>query len=66
MFGESIVGLPLYDILKLNENYIKNELQLQVTTRRKKASVLGLLATRNAIHKYLQDGKVDDFSDILE
>jgi len=28
---------------------------MEVTERRKKASVLALLATRNAIHKYLKD-----------
>lgn len=66
MFGESIIGLSIQEILDLNEEYIKNTLKLEVTTRRKKASVLALLATRNAIHKYLGDGRVDDFSDVIE
>jgi len=65
MFGESIIGLSLADILSLRENYIKEELWLTVTPRRKKASVLGLLATRNAIHKFLGDWVIDDFSDVL-
>jgi NifU-like protein involved in Fe-S cluster formation len=66
MFGESVVWLSISEILWLKEDYIKNTLGLIVTTRRKKASVLGLLATRNAIHKYKWDGIVDDFSDIFD
>ena len=65
MFGESIIGLSIGEILTMQEAYITDTLGLTVTSRRKKASVLALLATRNAIHAYLKDGRVDDFSDIL-
>ena len=65
MFGESIIWWSIDAILALREDYIKNTLWLEVTTRRKKASVLGLLATRNAIHVYRADGVTDDFSDVL-
>jgi hypothetical protein len=36
-----------------------------VSDRRKKASVLALLTTRNAVHKYLKDGIVDSFEDLI-
>jgi hypothetical protein len=38
---------------------------IEVSPRRKRAQVLALLATRNAIHAYLKDGEKDDFSDVL-
>ncbi len=65
IFGESILGLPITDILQMTEATVREMIGFEVSTRRKQASVLGLLATRNAIHKHLQDGIVDDFSDVL-
>ncbi len=38
---------------------------MPVSDRRKQASVLGLLTTRNALHQYLDDGKHDSFEDVL-
>jgi len=38
---------------------------MPISDRRKNASVLGLLTTRNALHKYLADGQHDVFDDIL-
>ena len=38
---------------------------MPVSERRKQASVLGLLTTRNAIHEYLKDGKKDTFDDLI-
>jgi hypothetical protein len=38
---------------------------MEVSPRRKQASVLWLLTTRNAIHQYLDDGKKDEFDDII-
>ena len=37
----------------------------EVSERRKKASVLVLLTTRNAVHKYFKDNKVDSFGDLI-
>ena len=39
---------------------------MPISERRKMASVLGLLTTRNALHLYLQDGKKDTFDDVLK
>ncbi|MDD5197795.1 MAG: iron-sulfur cluster assembly scaffold protein [Candidatus Gracilibacteria bacterium] len=65
IFGESIIGMNISDILTMNEKTILEMIGFQVSSRRKQASVLGLLATRNAIHTYLGNGVVDDFSDVL-
>ncbi|MDD2891665.1 MAG: iron-sulfur cluster assembly scaffold protein [Candidatus Gracilibacteria bacterium] len=65
IFGESIIGMNISDILTMNFETVREMIGFQVSSRRKQASVLGLLATRNAIHIYLGDGIVDDFSDVL-
>lgn len=38
---------------------------MPISERRKQASVLGLLTTRNALHEYLKDGKHNTFDDVL-
>jgi hypothetical protein len=38
----------------------------EVSPRRKRAGVIAILATRNAIHEYLKDGKKDTFEDVIE
>ena len=38
----------------------------EVSPRRKRAAVIAILATRNAIHSYLKDWKNDTFDDIIE
>lgn len=65
IFWESIVGMDLKDILDYDYNYIKSLIEMDVSERRKKASVLWLLTTRNAIHKYLGDLVADTFDDII-
>ena len=65
IFWESIIWMELEDILELDYNYIVELIEDEVSDRRKKASVLGLLTTRNAVHKYLEDWIVDDFDDII-
>ena len=66
LFGEVIIGMNIREILSMQQPDIREIIGFDVSPRRKQASVLGLLATRNAIHKYLQDGKTDDFSDVME
>lgn len=66
VFWESIIWMDLSDILKFDYNYIVELIENEVSDRRKKASVLGLLTTRNAIHKYLNDWIVDDFDDLIK
>lgn len=38
----------------------------EVSPRRKRAAVIAILATRNAIHEYLKDGKKDGFDDLID
>ena len=65
VFWESIVWMTLDEILTKDYNYIVELIQEEVSPRRQKSSVFWLLATRNAIHKYLQDWITDTFLDIL-
>ena len=67
LFGESIVGLDVQVVLDMDISYIKELLECsEIAPNRKYASLFALLATKNAIHTYKQDGIEEDFSDILE
>ena len=65
IFWESIIGTPILDILNMDYATIEELIGMEVSSRRKQASVLWLLTTRNAIHNYLQDDIVDSFDDII-
>jgi len=65
VFGESIIGMKTGEIFKLWYSYIEDLIGMSISQRRKNASVLWLLTTRNALHQYLQDGQHDVFDDIL-
>lgn len=65
IFGESIIGMNISEILTMDYQAVREMIGFDVSPRRKQASVLGLLAVRNAIHEYRKDGVVDDFSDVL-
>ena len=65
IFWESIIWLSLKEILEFDYNYIEELVGMPISTRRKQASVLWLLTTRNAIHDYLSDGKKDSFDDLI-
>ena len=65
VFGESIVGMKLEEILSKDYWYIMELIESEVSERRRNASVLWLLTTRNAIHKYLNDGILDTFDDVI-
>lgn len=65
IFGESILGMKVEEIFGLGYRYIEELIGMPVSDRRKNASVLGLLTTRNALHKYLEDGQKDTFDTVL-
>lgn len=65
IFGESIIGMDISEILTMDSKTVREMIGFDVSPRRKQASVLGLLAVRNAIHSYRGDGLADDFSDVL-
>lgn len=63
--GEILEWWTLDDILSLNESFIHEHIGTDISPRRRYASLIGLLAIHNAIHEYMQDGKKEDFSDIV-
>ena len=63
--GESLVGSDIAYILTLDESYVRTLIGDGISPRRRNASIIGLLAVKNAIHEYLADGKKEDFSDIM-
>ncbi len=65
-FSELIVGKSMQDALVITyENTLLPE-WFQVTPRRKRAGAIAILATRNALHSYLGDGKIDEWDDVVE
>ncbi|HRI35947.1 MAG TPA: iron-sulfur cluster assembly scaffold protein [bacterium] len=66
IFGESIIDMAVDEILSLDEHYIRENLGIEVTHRRRQSSVFALLATRNALHEWRGDGIVDDFASVLQ
>ena len=64
IFGESIIGMSVDDILELDLGYMETLIG-EVSPRRKYGATMGLLATRNALHAHLADGIIDDFSDVI-
>lgn len=65
VFWESILGLEVSEIFEFGYSYIEELIGMPVSDRRKQASVLGLLTTRNALHKHLWDEKKDTFDTVL-
>ncbi len=65
LFWDLVQGVDFETLFSWNQESIIHDTGITVSPRRKRAQVLALLATRNAIHEYLQDGQKDDFSDVL-
>ncbi len=65
ILGESIIGQNVSEVLKMDYKSIEELIEMEVSPRRRQASVLWLLTTRNAIHTYLEDGQKDEFDDII-
>jgi NifU-like protein involved in Fe-S cluster formation len=63
-FSEMVLGKSFNEILLLNEQFMIDN-GFDVSHRRRRARVIALLATRNAIHNVLQDGKKDTFDEVL-
>ena len=64
VFWESIIGQPVESVFEMWYTDIVQMIEMEVSPRRRRASVFALLATRNAIHMYLKDGKEDSFEDV--
>lgn len=57
--------MDIAEVLTLGYPYIEELVGMPISKRRRNASVLALLTTRNAIHKYLDDGKKDSFDEVI-
>lgn len=62
--GELLEGMWIDIILLLNESFIHENIGTDISPRRRYASLIGLLAIKNAIHLYKGDKNFEDFSDI--
>lgn len=65
LLSEIIIWASLLDILTWNYDKMVS-LWFSVSPRRKRAAVIALLASRNAIHDYLGDEKEDSFDDVID
>ena len=63
--SEFVIWININDLFTWDYWFL-NENGISVSAKRKRASVLPILALRNAIHVYLWDWKVDDFDDLLD
>ena len=63
--GEILEWWKLDDILELDESFIHEHIGTDISPRRRYASLIGLLAIKNAIHEWRKDGQKEDFSDIV-
>ncbi|MEI6426384.1 MAG: iron-sulfur cluster assembly scaffold protein [Candidatus Absconditabacteria bacterium] len=63
--SEFIVGESVDTILTWNYETMLSK-GFEVSTRRRRAAVIAILAARNGIHTYLSDGKEDSFDDLLD
>ena len=66
ILGEISIWEKLETILTWDYDFMEEQLWDKVSDRRKKAAVLALLTTRNAIHKYLKDWLEDEFDDLIK
>ncbi|MCX6824664.1 MAG: iron-sulfur cluster assembly scaffold protein [candidate division SR1 bacterium] len=62
--SEFIISTSIEEILNRTYQTMVNH-GFEVSPRRKRAAVIAILATRNAIHSYIKDNKQDTFDDII-
>ncbi len=63
--ADIIIGHDILDILTRNQDTMIQH-DFIVSSRRKRAAVIAILAARNAIHNYLNDSKRDEFDDLIK
>lgn len=62
--AEFIIWKKISEILNWDHQTLEKE-WLEVSKKRRRAMVIALLATRNAIHIYQKDWKRDEFDDLI-
>lgn len=63
--SEFIIGENIQNILTWTYQTMLDK-WFEVSLRRRRAAVIAIMAVRNAIHNYLNDGKEDTFDDLIE
>lgn len=63
--SEFIMNAFIQDVLNRNYQTLLDR-EFLVSSRRKRAALLPILAVRNALHEYIKDWIVDDFDDLLD
>lgn len=63
-FWEYVIGMNIQEILTLDADWVRTE-GFEVSHRRVRSSISAILATRNAIHEYLDDGLIDEYEDLI-
>ena len=63
-FGEYVIGMKIGEILTLDADWVRGE-GFEVSHRRIRSSISAILATRNALHEYLNDGVIDEYEDLI-
>ena len=61
---EIALGMPVDKVLTLWYDFMVGE-WFEVSPKRVRAATIAILATRNAIHEYLQDGVLDGRESVL-
>lgn len=62
--GEFIIGEKIKTILTWDGAWIENE-GFEVSHKRRRSSISALLAAKNALHLYLQDGLQEGYEELL-
>mgnify|MGYP003379386642 CR=1 FL=1 len=65
MLAEEIEGMHIDEVAKWTYSFMKG-IGFEVSPRRKRSAVSALLAVRNAIHEWKDDGLVDSYETVLE
>jgi NifU-like protein involved in Fe-S cluster formation len=62
---EYAIGKPVNTILGYNLLTVLDIIGIDISPRRRMSAVFGILALRNAIHQWKNDGIIDDFSAVI-
>lgn len=65
LLAEIAIDKDINEILSRWYNFL-NANWLEVSNKRRRAAVIALLATRNAIHNYLNQNKQDTFDELID
>lgn len=63
-FSELVIWKDIDEVLHMDEKTMTDAWFI-TSPRRRRAAVIGILATKNALHRWLGDGREDDFDDIF-